>query len=490
LNTDKADPMTEDIILPQLNMLPENAVTRIHEASLDVLNRVGVRVEDPVMREQLSGSGCAIEKERVKFPPDFIQEICAGICRIFTLNYPPGTGIELGSGNALTHPTGGMPFVLDLETGKRRLGRARDLINMTQLINKLDQIDINCAMLFLDDVPAEINEIKQCEILLRYSRKPVYILAGSENKARYIVELFREAAGPINDQLEGQKGLVGISPESPLNFPQSITDVMRVIISAGLPAVMLPAPLVGFTAPMTLAGGLVQQNASMLAFTAMASRINPATMLIYGARLAFANMRTGNSIWGLPNVAMAGAYAVQLADYYGFVSDVYGLSCSSCTHDTQAGYEKMANGLLPLMAGAGMISGLGGLASLTVASYEQLVIDNEIMRVLRKMVRGIKLNKDTLAVNVIAAAAEDQSYLLQEHTLKYLRNDEVFIPDLGFDDTWDAWENQNRWDIRQKAGHKVRQLLDSTSEELQPYETGDIFDSIMSAAHAELVKCK
>ncbi len=88
MNTDKADPMTEDIILPQLNMLPENAVTRIHEASLEVLNRVGVRVEDPVMREQLSGSGCAIEKERVKFPPDFIQEVCAGICRLFTSGIP------------------------------------------------------------------------------------------------------------------------------------------------------------------------------------------------------------------------------------------------------------------------------------------------------------------------------------------------------------------------------------------------------------------
>ncbi len=480
--------MIEDIIPPQLNMLPENSVVRIHEASLEVLNRVGVRVEDPVMREQLYGRGCVIEKERVKFTPDFVHEICAGIRRSFTLTYPPDTAIEMGSGSTLTHPTGGMPFVLDIEAGNRRLGRARDLINMTQLINNLDQIDINCAMLFLDDVPAEINEIKQCEILLRYSRKPLYILPGSENKARYIVELFRAAAGLSINQQEGYKGLVGISPESPLNFPQSITDIMRVIISAGLPAVMLPAPLVGFTAPMTMAGGLVQQNASMLAFTAIASQINPATPLIYGARLAFVNMRTGNSIWGLPNVGMAGAYSVQIADYYGFVSDVYGLSCSSCIHDTQAGYEKMANGLLPLMAGAGMISGFGGLASLTVASYEQLVIDNEIMRVLRKMIRGVKINKDTLAVDVIAAAAEDQPYLLQEHTLKHLRNDEVFIPDLGFDDMWDVWEKQGRWDIRQKARYKVLQLLDSAPEDLQPDETNDIFGSIISAAHAELVK--
>ncbi|MBW2710223.1 MAG: trimethylamine methyltransferase family protein, partial [Deltaproteobacteria bacterium] len=226
--------MIEDIILPQLNMLPKDSVVRIHETSLEVLNRVGVRVEDPAMREQLYGNGCVIEKERVKFPPDFIEKVCADICRSFTLTYPLGKKMKIESKATLTHPTGGMPFVIDIETGDRRLGRARDLINMTQLINNLDQIDINCAMLFLDDVPGETNEIKQCEILLRYSRKPLYILVGSPKKAQYIVELFQAATGLGNNQQEGYKGLVGISPESPLNFPQSITDVMRVIISAGL----------------------------------------------------------------------------------------------------------------------------------------------------------------------------------------------------------------------------------------------------------------
>ena len=397
----------------------------------------------------------------------------------------------MGSGSTHTHTTGGMPFVMDIETGQRRLGLTRDLIHMTQLINSLDEIDINCAMLFLDDVPMEINEIKQCEILLRYSRKPLYVLVGSRDKARYIVELFRAATGLDTGlgigQQEGYKGLVGISPESPLNFPKSIIDVMGVIISAGLPTVMLPAPLVGFTAPMTMAGGLVQQNASMLAFTAIASLINPATPLVYGARLAFANMRTGNSIWGLPNVGMAGAYSVQIADYYGFVSDIYGLSCSSCTHDAQTGYEKMSSGLLPLMAGANMISGLGSLASLTVASHEQLVIDNEIMGIMRRIIQGIKIDKDTLAVDVIAVAAEDQPYLLQEHTLRHLRKDEVFIPDLGFNGMWDQWKDQGGLDIRQKAEHKAHQLLGFTPKDLQPSGTKEIFDSIISEAQTELV---
>ncbi len=482
--------MIEDIFPPQLGMLPANSVARIHEASLEVLNRAGVRVEDPILRENLHGCGCVIEKEQVEFPPDFIQKALAGIRPSIPLAYPPGTAIEIGSTHTLTHTTGGMPFVLDMDSGDRRPGRVRDLIDFTRLINKLDEIDINCAMLYPDDVPTEINEIKQCQIMMRYSRKPLYVLVGSADKARYIVELFRTVAGADDRRKQGYNGLADISPESPLNFPQSITDVMRVVISAGLPTVMLPAPVVGFSAPMTLAGGLVQQNASMLAFTAIASLFNPATPLIYGARLAFADMRSGNSLWGLPNVGMAGAYAVQLADSYGFVSDVYGLSCTSCTSDTQTGYEKLANGLLPLMAGADMISGLGGLASLTVASYEQLVIDNEIMRVLRKMIQGVKIDTETLAVEAIAAACQDQPYLLQDHTLKHLRNEEIFIPDLGFDGIWDDWEIKGRQDIRQKAREKVHQLLDSTPEDLQPDETNDTLDSIISAAWAELVENK
>jgi len=480
--------MLKDIIRPGLNMLPQDAVIRIHEATLEVLSKVGVRVEASVLREQLNGRGCMIHKDRVRFPENFIQETCKNIRSSFSLTSPGGKTMPIGSGGARTHPTGGMPFVLDIETGQRRLGQVRDLVNMTQLINNLDQIDINCAMLFLDDVPVEINEIKQCEILLRYSRKPIFVLVGTIEKARYIVELFRAATVLDSPQQEGYRGLAGISPESPLNFPKSITDVMHVIISAGLPVVMLPAPIVGFTAPMTLVGGLVQQNASMLAFTAIASLINPDTPLIYGARLAFANMKTGNSIWGLPNVGMGAAYAVQLADYYGFVSDVYGLSGSSCAHDTQTGYEKMANALVPLLAGAGIISGAGSLASLTVASHEQLVIDNEIIRILRKISNGIKINDDTLALEAIAAAAEDQPYLLQQHTLKHLRSDEIFIPDLGFDGMWDQWEDQGQLDIRKKAVNKVHQVLESEPESLYPYETNDSLNAILSEASASLVK--
>lgn len=480
----------EDIILPQLKMLSQAAIVRIHDASLEVLSRVGVRVEDPVMLEALHGSGCGIEKDRVFFPPALIDAVCKRICRSFDLAGPKGTLIRMGGKQPVIHTSGGMPFVLDLESGQRRLGKSRDLIQMTQVINQLPQIDINCAMIFLDDVPAEINEIRQCEILLRHSTKPLYTLVGTADKARYIVDLFNAAPGLNHSPDQGYKGLVGISPESPLNYPKTITDVMKVILSAGLPTIMLPAPLVGFTAPMTLAGGLVQQNASMLAFTAMADVIQPATPLVYGARLAFANMRTGSSIWGVPNVGMAGAYAVQMADYYGFVSDVYGLSCSACIPDTQAGYEKMANGLLPLMAGADMISGPGALASLTIASSEQLIIDNEILRMQRKIGRGIAINEDTLAADAIAAAAKGESYLLQPHTLKHLRSDEVFIPEMGCDSLWDQWETRGCLDVRQKAREKARQMLGASPRDLTPDEGEDDLSAIMAEACAALVAPK
>jgi trimethylamine--corrinoid protein Co-methyltransferase len=227
-------------------------------------------------------------------------------------------------------------------------------------------------------------------------------------------------------------------------------------------------------------------HANMLAFMVIAYLIHPATPLIYGCRLSFANMRTGSSIWGLPEVGLAGAAAVQLAHLCGIPSDVYGLGCMACVPDTQAGYEKTANGLLPLMAGTNMLSGIGALASLTVCAYEQLVIDNEIIRLLGRMQRGITVNRDTLAAEVIARTAAGENYLEQDHTLTHLREGEQFMPRLGFDDLWNEWQTAGGRDLRQRAVEQVRELL---VDPMEPNVSSDVhaaFLEIVTSAEEEL----
>jgi trimethylamine--corrinoid protein Co-methyltransferase len=239
---------------------------------------------------------------------------------------------------------------------------------------------------------------------------------------------------------------------------------------------------------LTIAGSLAQQHASMLAFTCIADLIKTRSRLIYGARLAFTNMRTGNSIWGLPEVGMSGAAAAQLARHSGFLSDVYGFSSSACTCDHQAGYEKALNGILPVLAGANLISGFGGLASLTTASHEQLVIDNETFRTMMRIVRGFRVNTDTLAEDVIASAASGEDYVTSGHTIRHLKAGELFIPELAFDDIWQGWTPPDNDHIRRRAKDRAETLLREPMENSMSREAEKEFNRIMAAARTALIQ--
>ena len=469
--------------------ISEEAVCKIHEAGLRILQAPGIRVEDPKIRERLCDRGCAVTGERVAISRDCAESALSRVARRLALTCPGGTRLNLQPNYIATHTTGGMPYIIDRHNGRRRYARSADLISLTHLINGLEQLDINCAMTYLEDVPPAINQLKQCELLLRYSLKPAYVAVSSPRELEYMVELFRVAGTALLLPTEDTAlGILGISPESPLYFPPSITAAIETAVAADIPVVMLPAPIAGFTSPLTIAGSLAQQHASMLAFTCIADLINPRSRLIYGARLAFVNMRTGNSIWGLPEVGMAAAAAAQLARHSGFLSDVYGLSSSACKCDQQAGYEKALNGILPVLAGANLISGFGGLASLTTASHEQLVIDNETFRTMMRIARGFRVNTDTLAQDVIASAASGQDYVTSDHTIRHLKAGELFIPELAFDDVWQGWTSPDGDDIRRRARDKLETLLRDPIENTLSREAEKEFNRIMAAARTALIQ--
>jgi trimethylamine--corrinoid protein Co-methyltransferase len=466
----------------------EDAVCKIHEAGMRILQAPGIRIEDPKIRERLFDRGCAVAGERVAISRDCAQNALSRVTRRLALTCPGGTGVNLQPNYTATHTTGGMPYIIDRHSGRRRYARSADLISLTHLINGLEQLDINCAMTYLEDVPPAINQLKQCELLLRFSLKPIYIALSSPRQLEYMVELFRVAETALLPAKDRALGILGISPESPLYFPQSTTAAIETAVAADIPVVMLPAPIAGFTSPLTIAGSLAQQHASMLAFTCIADLIKTRSRLIYGARLAFTNMRTGNSIWGLPEVGMSGAAAAQLARHSGFLSDVYGFSSSACTCDHQAGYEKALNGILPVLAGANLISGFGGLASLTTASHEQLVIDNETFRTMMRITRGFRVNADTLAEDVIASAASGEDYVTSGHTIRHLKAGELFIPELAFDDIWQGWTPPDNDHIRRRAKDRAETLLREPMENSMSREAEKEFNRIMAAARTALIQ--
>lgn len=468
--------------------LDENDIEGIHQASLYILEHFGVKVDDPALRSSLYEMGGQVAGERVKFPADLVEKVLEGVTREIHFTGRSGSRVELKQGNVAAHSTGGIPHILDMETGRKRNATLADFIKAMRLMDHLDQVDMPCALLYPEDVPGEISQIRQFEHMLKYTTKPIYGPGvSSPGEAKYVAELFQLFSRQGNTPAKGHIGLVGISPESPLYFPKEITDVMKLIISPGIPVVMLSAPVAGISGPFTIAGGIAQMNAEMLAFAVIAHSMNPQSPLIYGCRLNYPNMKNGASIWGLPEIGIGNVIAVQLARRYGFLTDVYGLSCTSCTFDNQIGYEKAINGMLPVIAGAHLISGLGSMANLMVASYEQLVIDNETFAMLRKVKKGVQVNPDTLALDVIASVVQGGTFLEQEHTVRHLRGGEIFMPKLGFAHSWSEWEATGQKDIRTTAKERVQEILKNDDFAPLPAEMEREIDKIVKKAYQELV---
>ena len=199
-------------------------------------------------------------------------------------------------------------------------------------------------------------------------------------------------------------GTISISPLSPLNFPADIAEAIVDCAELGLPLTMLPCPTRGLTAPLTLIGGLVQQNAEQLAFLTLARLVNRSCPLVYTCRLAAANMRTGFVGGKDPDLGLSGACVAQIARYYGLPSGVYGMDTGASLPDIQSGYERAINCLPPVLARATMVSGFGLLNGGLLASAEEMVIDNEIYGMLMHRLGGdLTVNEEIIGVEVVKA---------------------------------------------------------------------------------------
>ena len=441
-----------------LSLLSLAQIERLHDASLRILENCGLVVEDPDMRDLLARHGCLVRDRRVLFSRDLVATAISGDHhrRIPLRNPLTGQGFVLEPGTVRTHSTGGAPWIVDAKTGERRNANSSDMIDALRLMNQLEHVDLPCCLFFPADIPAPINQYVQAENMFRYCKKPIYAPGVSTvGNAKYVAELFR-LFNPGNGEYAG---IIGISPESPLHLPREITDVMQVMVKAGVPVGILAAPMAGLTGPVTLGGCVAQCHAEILAFASLAYLIRPQTPLIFSYRPFFCNMKMAQAILGLPENGLASALCAQLANYCGFLSDVYGLSCSSYDFDEQSGYEKMYNGLLPALAGASLITGFGSLASVLCGSLAQLVLDNELFGMVRRTGFSISLDDESLGLDAIGNVAwEDSNFMVEDHTILNMRAPEVYTPVVGFDRTV-SFEHRSEPALLERAAQRAADLL-------------------------------
>jgi len=302
-------------------------------------------------------------------------------------------------------------------------------------------------------------------------------------EVRYMAEM-AAVLGPPPEVLT-----LSVSPVSPLTFPDHEVEAMLEIARQGIPFAPLPCPTAGATAPFSIAGAIAQQAAEVLVALVLAQLVQPGLPVIFCGRLAMMDPRTGGSVWGGIEMGLASAGTVQLGHRYRLPVNVYGFSTNSHVLDIQNGFERALNAVIPALAGADELSGIGEMEAGAMSTYAQMVADNEFASSIHRVRRGYVADEDTLAVEVIARIMDGpHNFLGQKHTMKHLKSGEMFVTRLAERGSWESWDTGGRRGLAERAQaeserilgeHQVEPLTETQSKEL---------DAIMASAEKELVK--
>jgi trimethylamine--corrinoid protein Co-methyltransferase len=467
-----------------LTVLTFEEIEAIHQATLRILGETGIILNQPEGREILTGAGAAVEGERVLLPPKLVEREVALCPPMVNIRGRDGSTKQLGDGSLHWHNLGGAREVFDHRSGKRHPAMLQNLQESIRLLDALDGVTSITPFFTPQDVPGQLMPLAMYRHSLPHTTKP---LQGpgiqTAGEVQYILRM-AEVVGTPSELLS-----LSVSPVSPLIFPSDAVEAIIAIARASVPFGPLPCPTAGTTAPLSIAGAIAQQNAEVLASVVLAQLVKPGLPIVYCGRLAMMEPRTGLSVWGGVELGLASAATVQVAHRYGLPVNVYGLSTNSHTLDLQNGYERSLNAIMPALAGADELSGVGEMEAGIMGSYAQMVCDDEIAASVRRLRRGIAVDQDALAVEVIAAAMEGtRNFLGQRHTGRYLRAGEMLLTWLAERRSWDTWEREGCQGMAERAQAEAERLL--SEHEVPPLDIRQEqeLDEIMESARHTLVK--
>ncbi len=462
--------------------LSREDLSKIHEATLDILENTGIRSKSQRFLDKASTLGLTVKEKTIYFPRDKVNEaIRSAPSHFSTFGRDDKYEIKWGEGNAYNHTCVGTPFIKDLATNKKRAVHYPDLENFIRVADALPATDI-VSCIFPQDIPEQAAVTVQTAAMVKNTTKPLRICIESDHETKYIIEVLAAAVGGLEKLQKKPIAYLEVSPISPLDYAIGPSNGLMDTVEAGLPLGIIPCPMMGATGPMTLIGTVTMHNAEMLAGVVIAQLMRPGHPVIMSPRVTFMDMSTAMGLWAAPEMGLAATASVQMARYYEIPNTATGFSCASKVTDEQAAFESMYNALLPALAGADVIGASGSLDNCLISCYRKLVVDDEISSLIQRAVKGETVNEDTLAVSAIDDVVHgDRNFLGHPHTLKHLRT-ELWKPTLSNRSTYEAWLADGETTFSDRAKALAEDLLANHTVEALPAPTIAAIEAIVAKA--------
>jgi len=389
---------------PGISFLSESEIEAIHEASLRVLERTGIKVMSKPALDILKKAGAKVDYEtgHVSIPRNVVEEALKMAPK--TVKYAarnPKYDFVLNKQETHFCATGGAPFLLDWETGKRQYSTSEDIARFARIADYLDHVDLIWPLGASSDVPAPVRYIVDMCTGLRNSEKHFEGDSTTGKEAQYQIEI---AAAIVGGREELRKRPIFshvICTLSPLCYDKGMTEASIELGRAGIPVVVMPVPSAGGTGPATLAGTMVVSNAEFLGGLVIQEFSSPGAPVVYAASVDTIDFKTGANMPS-PENSLMHLGLNKIAHYYDLPIEISVTGgTTSKVLDTQAGYEKATTILTHISTTPDIALGMGGVDGARMTSAEALVIGNEIIDYALRFVEGIEVNEDTLTVDII-----------------------------------------------------------------------------------------
>jgi trimethylamine---corrinoid protein Co-methyltransferase len=370
---------------------------------------------------------------------------------------------EFGDGQPRFNPGSSSVLVLDRDGQTSRSSTAMDLIAITKVAQAMPQIDFVSSSVVAEEAPLQLGSQLIYLTEIKHSIKPIIGGAVDEAGPKRTFELLKAVRGSEEEVREKPYTIFDICSVSPLSYSHIGASNIIDCAQLDIPIELICASIAGVTAPVSLAGALLQHTVEILAGVVLSQVVNPGTPVVYGGAPCTFNMKTTytpmNSVEG--DMIRCG-YGV-MGKYYGLPTHTYAALSDSKLIDYQAGLESGRSALLATQSGFDNMSGAGGLNVIAEMSPEKLVMDAEMIGLIKHYKKGINMSGDSLAKDIICKVGPGGSFMSERHTLNHFRQEYNYDCDvLNFMDR-PAWVKKGAPDMITKAREKVDAIMKDNS---------------------------
>jgi trimethylamine--corrinoid protein Co-methyltransferase len=443
----------------RFSVLSDDQIAEIKRAAFEVMATVGFRVLHEGARNMFKQAGAPVNGENVKVPEHVVTECLHTAPKGWTIYDRQGNrAMEVQGRKSYYGTSTASPRTKDALSGEIHPTRVVDIATGAKVADALENIDWVMPMGSVQDVPPTVADLHEFEAVVSNTTKPIVFLGYTARGVELAFEMAAEVAGGL--EILQQRPFIVFYPEpiSPLVWPADVVDRLFVAADLSLPQIQGPTVQFGATGPMTLAGGVVQGTAEALMCLVMAQLRKPGCPFGLGCNFSVFDMANGLLSMASPEMSLALAAQAEVAQSFGLPTWGLAGSTDSKVIDAQAGIESTFSILAQGLAGLNLIHDVGYIDNGMACSTAQLVLGNESIGMTKRFIRGIEVNRETLALEVIEKVGPGGHYLDQDHTYNYFKA-ESWMPDLMVRSAYDEWHNQGARDMATRIQEKLEDII-------------------------------